>query len=136
MRRMREVFLECVVRRSRKQEQAPYGRARTMLLYESGSVGGPTGPVISGPVMGPPSLTIRPSCVISILLLRLGASCSLERRFPARIAAFALDRISLGALISARPAEFRKQRRIDSARVSPTFSFSPSRATLDGYLTR
>lgn len=68
------------------------------LLYGSG--GRRTGPVISGPVMGP--LTIRPSCVISI---SLGVSERLPRSLRKALSFRAhcgRPIESLGALISAQ----------------------------------
>lgn len=98
------------------------------LLYGSGSQG--TGPVISGPVMGPPvsqldlpASSLSSSASRSILLARKERAREEERQREKERGTFLLcaSRHSIessGALISGpawRASEFRKQRRINSA---------------------
>lgn len=104
------------------------GEQRRGLLYGSGSQG--TGPVISGPVMGPPvsqldlpASSLSSSASRSILLARKERAREEERQREKERGTFLLcaSRHSIessGALISGpawRASEFRKQRRINSA---------------------
>lgn len=102
----------------------PMGEQGRRLFYGSGGRG--TGPVISGPVMGPPvsqldlpASSLSPSASRSVLLARC------KRHSPS---VRALDRISwrfnIGS-VARRASEFRKRRRINSEVEKPPLRATP-----------